>query len=104
MDEISYGPISENGFDRIKVTFRIVADKEWTHTRAIVNAGLKQRVGGKEIPCVDDAGNPAFEPKMLDNDGKQVPLDGSIIPAYYVTAGVHRSANWTALLLPETIP
>jgi len=104
MDDISYSPHSENGFDVIKVSLRIIADPTYTHVGSFPSQGYKQIKATKLVPIVDDKGNEVAEPRLLDIDGLAIPVTGALIDPIYVNAGLNIATAWTSLTLPATIP
>ena len=110
MDDISYEPVNENGFDVIKVVFRIMADKYKSHVFTFPSAGYNETAppGKKGIVRIKDSDRmEVVNPQLLDADGSAIPFpDGTpyIKTPYLISAGIHQLANWSTLTLPETIP
>lgn len=104
MDEITRAPVSENGFDVIKVTFRIVTDTVYTHTMSLPSQGMKQLVNNDLVAIWDDQGNEIIEPRLLDKDGVAIPVTGAVLDPIYINFGVYTEKDWTGLSLPTSIP
>jgi hypothetical protein len=104
MDSIDYGPHSENGYDVIRITFRIIADKIFTHVASFPSQGYKQLKGGELVDIKDKDAQPAMEPRLLDKDGLAIPVPAAGIKPIYVNAGLNESKDWSGLSLPSSIP
>jgi hypothetical protein len=104
MDDISYGPISENGFDRVKVQFRIIVDTYFTHVQSVVSAGYKQLKGGKLVPIPDDNGDLRTEPAPLDKDGKAVSQTAGQTDSVFINVGANDQVAWSGISFPSSIP
>jgi hypothetical protein len=105
MDDINYAPHSENGFDVIRISFRIIADTVYTHVAAFPSQGYKQLKGGELVDILDKSGQPVMEPRLLDSDGLAIPLPSPVeIEPVYISAGLNESKDWAALSLPTSIP
>jgi hypothetical protein len=104
MDSITYGPVSENGFDCYLVNFRILVDPYYTHVASVVSAGYQQLVSGKLVPIPDAKYGITTEPRPLDKDGKVIEQTGTQIKPVYINAGLNQAISWASLSLPSTIP
>jgi len=110
MEDISYMPVSENGYDVMKVDFKVVADTFKTHVFSFPSAGYNERVpisGSYETRRIqDEDGEDAVNPRLLDIDGSALPLPSSppfILEPILISAGRHELADWSGLTLPATI-
>jgi hypothetical protein len=104
MDSIDYAPHSENGFDVVRVSLRIIADKLYTHVASFPSQGYKQLKGGELVDINDKSGQPVMEPRLLDKDGLAIPVPAPNIKPIYVNAGLNEVKNWSGLSLPSSIP
>lgn len=105
MDEVNRAPVSENGFDVIKVNLRIIVDTIFTHEAFFPSQGFKELdLDNNLIPIYDAAGDPTSEPRLLNITGNAIPLTGALIDPVYVVAGLNEEKDWTSLTLPATIP
>jgi len=76
MDSIDYGPYSENGFDVIKISFRVIVDSVYGHILTLVSQGYKQIKDDELVDIKDKDGQPPMEPRLLDKDGLAYPIGG----------------------------
>jgi hypothetical protein len=104
MDSIDTAPHSENGFDVIRITFRIVTDKAYTHVGSFPSQGYKQLKGGKLVDIKDEDAQPSIEPRLLDRDGLAIPVPDPNIKPIYINAGLNEAKDWSGLSLPTSIP
>jgi hypothetical protein len=104
MDDISYGPISENGYDRVKVQFRIIVDTYFTHVQSVVSAGYKQLKGGKLVAIPDDNGGVRTEPAPLDKDGLAIAQTAGQTDSVFINVGANDAVAWASLSFPSSIP
>jgi len=105
MDEVNRAPVSENGFDVIKVNMRIVVDTTFTHEAFFPSQGFKELdLNNKIIPIYDAAGDPTSEPRLLDINGNAIALAGALIDPVYVVAGLNNEKDWTGVTFPASIP
>jgi hypothetical protein len=104
MDAIDIAPHSENGFDVIRITFRIIADQLYTHVAAFPSQGYKQIVNGEDVDILDKSGQPVMEPRLLDEDGQAIVIPAVVLEPVYVSAGLNESKDWSGLSLPSSIP
>jgi len=109
MDSVSYMPTSENGFDRIKVTFRVIVDEEFQHVFTFLSAGYNEinqttkRL--KKVPGGD--GVEATQPVLLDKDGIKIPEPVTapfLKDPVFISGGAQPIKDWSSLNLPESIP
>ena len=105
MDSIDYGPYSENGFDVIKISFRVIVDSVYGHILTLVSQGYKQIKDDELVDIKDKDGQPPMEPRLLDKDGLAYPIGGvSSFPPIYINAGINEEKDWSGLSLPSSIP
>jgi len=105
MDSIDIAPYSENGFDVIKISFRIIADSVYGHILSLVSQGYKQIKDDELVDIKDKDGQPPMEPRMLDIDGLAYPIGGAATPIpIYINAGINEEKDWSGLSLPSSIP
>lgn len=107
MDDISYEPVNENGFDVIKIVFRIIVDTRKTHVFTFPSAGYNQIVNGKKVPASYPGGESPTNPRLLDDNGAVIPdpvAPPFISTPYLVSAGRNPLADWSTLTLPTSIP
>lgn len=107
MDDISYEPVNENGYDVIKIVFRIIVDTRKTHVFTFPSAGYNQIVNGKKVPAFYSGGASPNSPRLLDGTGAVIPEPVSapfISTPYLVSAGRNPLADWSTLNLPNAIP
>jgi len=104
MDSIDYAPYSENGFDVIRITFRVITDQIYTHVASFPSQGYKQIVNAEAVDIIDKSGQPVMEPRLLDNVGQAIPVPDADIKPIYVNAGLNEAKDWSGLSLPSSIP
>jgi len=108
MDDIDYEPVSENGYDVIRVVFRIVADTVKTHVFTFPSSGYNeirnnklQRIRNKKT------GEDIQSPRLLDDNGAAIdpPATAPFVSTpFLVSAGRNELKDWSILSLPENIP
>ena len=108
VEDITYEPYSENGYDVMRVTITVKTDTFRTHVFAFPSAGYKQIVaGGKLEPILDEFNQTAASPQLLDIAGKKIAEPGAAPytkTPIIVSVGVNKDKSWTTLLIPATIP
>jgi hypothetical protein len=110
IDSIPYQNVTENGFECVKVTFNIIADKTFKHIFTFQNASYNQAgQDGTEwvrIP-IKDQGQDVNTPQLIDDEGKLIPLPESppfLKTPYLISGGVNDTSEFDGLTLPATIP
>jgi len=108
MDDIDYEPISENGYDVIRVIFRIVADKFKTHVFSFPSAGFNEiKDGGLQKIRNEKTGEDIQTARLLDDEGAAIPPPATapfISTPYIVSVGRNELKDWSGLSLPVSIP
>lgn len=109
MDDIDYNPVSENGYDVIKVDFRIHVDTRYQHVVSFPSAGYNEidATTKKLKRITNDAGDDVQSPRLLDKLGAKIAPPGTapyIGKPYIVSGGVNSAVAWAALSLPAAIP
>jgi len=108
IDDIDYEPVSENGYDVIRVVFRIVTDTLKTHVFSFPSSGYNEIVSGKVQKIRNKkTGEDIASPRLLDADGAQIDPPGAapfISTPYIVSAGRNSLADFSTLNLPVSIP
>jgi hypothetical protein len=106
MDDISYAPHSENGYECFKVVFRVIADKYIRHVFSYPSAGYNQIIDGTSTKILVNGEEPS-NPVLLDLIGQVIP-DATASPyikiPVIVSAGVNQEKDWSSIALPATIP
>jgi len=108
MDDIDYEPVSENGYDVIRVVFRVTANKKKTHVFSYPSAGYNQLIDGDLVKIKNTkTGEDIQSPRLLDSTGAVIPEPESapyLAEPTLVLCGKNELADWSSLNLPETIP
>ena len=111
MDEISYEPYSENGFDVVRVNFRILVDKTKTHVFTFPSAGFNY-ITNDSPPARrkikdEKTGEDITTARLLDDTGGVIPEPTSapfISTPYLISIGRNPLGDWSSLAFPATIP
>jgi hypothetical protein len=107
-DDISYEPVSENGYDVIRVVLRIIADTKKTHVFSFPSLGFNQMLNNKLTRIVNESdGGDAASPRLLDATGAAIPLPTSapfLTDPYIISVGRNELSDWSSLTLPSSIP
>jgi len=104
MDSIDIAPHSENGFDVIRISFRITTDQLYTHVAAFPSQGYKQLKEDEIVDIIDKSGQPVMEPRLLDEEGQAISVPAVDINPAYVNVGLNEAKTWASLSLPSSIP
>lgn len=108
MDDISYEPVSINGYDVIRVVFRIVVDTFKTHVFSFVSAGFNEKRTGTFTDTltkiVNDNGEDVVAPRLLDKDGKAENVQVANIEPTHVSVGINELKDFTTINFPAAIP
>lgn len=113
VDAIDYASITENGFERIKVTFRIIVDTLFTHIYTFQSASYNYAYQDPDTSewsrrkILDEDGNETSTPQLIDKNGQEIPLPSSppfVKRPVYISGGANELADLTVLGLPTTIP
>jgi hypothetical protein len=104
MDDITVENGTENGYDYISVSYRIVYDP-YTQSNILMNAGFRRYAAaggaGGLIQVLGADGKDTSDAQALNDDGTQ---SGAAQPRIYYAFGVKKSTTWSSLGLPTVIP
>lgn len=108
LDEINAVSGRENEIDFIRVTYRIIHNRN-THIKILLNAGLNKLVddgaGGKLRVPIMNKGVPVKKPAMLDVSGSPIAATDpavAVATGTYVAAGTLDEVDYSTLGLPTT--
>ena len=110
LDAADYQSITENGFECIKVDFRIIADFVLTHIFTFQNASynyLNQDENNRRQKIRDEEGTEVNTPQLIDKDGQEIPLPETApftkVPTL-ISVGRNKLADFNTISFPSTVP
>lgn len=107
-DDIFYEPISENGFDVMKVTITVATDTYRKFVFAFPSSGYNYiDASGVQRPIRDADNEIITSARLLDEVGAPIPPPVSepyINDPVIVSAGINEAKSWASLSIPATIP
>jgi hypothetical protein len=111
MDEINYANVTENGFDRVKITLRLLADKTFKHIFTFPSASYNYVVTdgtNKTLSAIKNTdGQDVSAPQLVDLNGQEIPLPESAPfkkTPVLISGGVNDLATFGTFNFPASIP
>jgi hypothetical protein len=108
MDDITYEPHTENGYDSIRVPLTVVTDQYFKHVFSFPSAGYNQIIDDTSVEIRHPGTKEKISsPALLDSTGSPI-ADATAAPyiktPVIVSAGVNQPKDWTQLTIPTSIP